>query len=139
MGKWVIWLTEFQKGVRVFDGLNLGQVVNAPSSTIRVLQLLLEALSDLLQKEEAQLLRVASLSYGEVYDAVLHLIATKVIGGISSLLEAMVIVIYCALDVMRGPGGTSQLFHELLGTVFHFLNYRGLPDMLIPWVSVMES
>ena len=77
MGKWVIWLTEFQEGVRVFDGLNLGQVVNAPSSTIRVLQLLLEALSDLLQKEEAQLLRIASLGYGEVYDPVLHLVAKE--------------------------------------------------------------
>ena len=77
MGKWVIWLTEFQKGVRVFDGLNLGQVVNAPSSTIRVLQLLLEALSDLLQEEESQLLRVTPLSYSEVYDPVLHLVAKE--------------------------------------------------------------
>ena len=139
MVKWVIWLTEFQEGVRVFDGLNLGQIVNATSGAIRVLQLLLEALGDLLQEEECQLLRVASLGYGEVYDAVLHLVAKKEIDNILSLLEAMVIVIHCALDVMRGTGGTSQLFHELLGTVLHFLNYKGLPDNCIPWVSVMES
>ena len=132
MVKWVIWLTEFQEGVRVFDGLNLGQIVNATSGAIRVLQLLLEALGDLLQEEECQLLRVASLGYGEVYDPVLHLVAKKETWDIKCLLEAMVVVIHCALDVMRGPGGTSQFFHELLGTMLHFLNYKGLHDYCIP-------
>ena len=68
-------LTKFKEGIRVLNSFDFRGIIDAARSSVRILELLLETISHFLQENKGQLLRVSSLSNGQVYNSILDLIA----------------------------------------------------------------